>query len=69
MMGYLKFVLCSVLSSGRTVHSEVKTFLTKEPSAVTLYKSITTFLNKTISLTGNHLIYAKKGCTDKFSPM
>ena len=33
------------------------------------YKSIISSGNKTISLTGNHLIYARIGSADKFDPM
>ena len=58
-----------VLSSGTVTYSEVRAFLEKELTVITKYKSITTIWNETLTLTGNHLIYARKNCTDKFDPM
>ena len=63
---YYVFVLHFILDSG---YSEVKTFLTKAPSVIDMYKLITTSLNKTISLTGSHLLYVRKANTEKFSQM
>ena len=58
-----------VSSEGRLQHSEVRTFLRKEESVIALYRSITTSGNNTISLSGNHLIHARKISNDKFTPM
>ena len=47
-----------VSADGRIAFSEIQTFLKKQHVISTRYKSVMTSLNKTISLTGNHLIYA-----------
>ena len=57
-----------VSTDGKLTYSKVTTFLKKWPSMITTYKSITTLRNKTISLSGNHLIYARKDGNDKFNP-
>ena len=54
---------------GKTKFSEIKAFLAKEQTAVTMYKQMTTSSNQTISLTGNHLIYVRKRFTDQFLPL
>ena len=59
----------SVSSEGRLQYSEVRTFLQKQDSVIGVYRSITTSGNSTISLSGNHLIHAKKISNDKFTPM
>ena len=51
------------------MYSDIKTFLHKDAAAISLYVKIVTAANNTISLSGNHLIYATKNCNDKFSPM
>ena len=38
-------------------------------AATSIYKSIRTSKNNTISLTGNHLIYGKKNSGGKFTTM
>ena len=48
--------------------SEIRTILKKQPTVRTLYKSITTNMNKTISLSGNHLIFSRTNMV-KFLPM
>ena len=58
-----------VLSDGRIINSKVKAFVQNQPTVTDVYKSITTSKNKTIHLTGNHLIYARKGSAGKFSMM
>ena len=58
-----------VSSEGRVAYNEVRAFLHKQPTVTKEYKSITTSLNTTISLSGNHLIFARKVFTDKFQPM
>ena len=61
------FVL--VLENGETTFSEVKAFLKKQPLVIGTYKSITTSTNQTITLSPNHLIYARKAETKKYDPM
>ena len=58
-----------VSPDGGVKYSEIRTFMKKQPVAMTVYKSIKTSLNYTISLTGEHLIHARKSGTDKFNPM
>ena len=58
-----------VSSTGAITYSEVRAFLQKQPNIITKYKSITTLGNKIITLTGNHLIYGRKGCVDQIGPM
>ena len=48
------------MSSGEVTFSEVKAFLKKQPHVTTTYKSITTSTNQTITLSPNHMIYARK---------
>ena len=57
-----------VSSAGIVAYSEVRTFLKKQPSIMTRYKSIAT-LNGTLAVTGNHLIYARKTFAKELSPM
>ena len=59
----------SVSADGKLTYSKLTTFLKKRSSMNSMYRSITTFRNKTISLSGNHLIYSKKNENDKFNPM
>ena len=54
--------------SGTLKYSEVTAFMEKRQISMSMYKSITAW-NKTISLTENHLIYARKKSMDKFIPM
>ena len=49
-------------------YSEVKAFLKKEQNVITQYKSIVT-MNKTLTLSADHLVYARKRLVDKFYPM
>ena len=57
-----------VSSTGELTCSEVTTFLKKKRDTVTLYKSTVT-VNETLSLTGNHLVYARKTFDYQFNPM
>ena len=57
------------LSDGRHTHGKIITFLKKQHNVIMEYKSITTSLNNTINLSGNHLIYARTSCSDQFHPM
>ena len=63
---YIELHLVSTDAS--IVYSAVMTFLKIKHSEVTMYKSIKISGNKTIDLTGNHLIYSRKCSTDKFNP-
>ena len=58
-----------VSSSGNVVFNEVKTFMKKQPEVMAIYMSVTTSLNTTIGVSGNHLIYTRKSSSDKFYPM
>ena len=58
-----------VTASGSVKYSSVKAFLKKQSDVIMNYKSIATFLNKSISLSGNHLVYARKHDSDKFHVM
>ena len=60
-------VLKPVAPGGSLIYSEVRTFLTKDHAVTSKYTSITSMGINTISLTGNHLLYARKSCTEKFS--
>ena len=57
------------MEGGKISYSEVRTFLMKESSVINMFKSITTSMNSTVTLTGNHLIYAKNGKANQFYPM
>ena len=57
------------MEGGKISYSEVRTFLMKDYSVINMYKSITTSMNRTITLTGNHLIYAKIDKGNQFYPM
>ena len=63
------FSSCLVSADGMIAFSEIQTFIEKEHAISRRYKSITTNLNTTVSLTSNHLIYARKNVMDKFHPM
>ena len=58
-----------VTSDGNIIFSEVRAFVKKQSTVINMYKSITTSLNKTIRLSGNHLIYARKNSSEKLHPM
>ena len=49
-------------------YSEVKAFLKKQQNVITQYKLIET-MNKTLILSADHLVYARKRFFDKFYPM
>ena len=63
------FLMILVSLSGRLTYSKVSTFMKKQANSINMYNSITTSGNKTISLSGNHLIYGRKSSSDKFHPM
>ena len=56
-------------SDGSLMYSEVRTFLKRQRTVTSMYKSVTTSSNNTILLSGNHPIYARQSPTDKFKPM
>ena len=58
-----------VASDGMVKYSTITTFLDKRPFEITNYVSIMTSGNQSISLTGDHPIYARKCATDKFNLM
>ena len=55
--------------SGDVIYSEITTFMEKHNFAINRFIKIATSNNMTISLSGNHLIYARKVNIDKFLPM
>ena len=59
--------LLLVTLEGRLKYSEVRAVLHRTPNVITVYKSITTQGNRTISLSGNHLVYTRKSHHDKFN--
>ena len=61
--------MLKVSSRGNLKYSKVGAFMKKQHKTTTVYKSITTSKNKTIHLSGNHLIYVQKNKMDKFNPM
>ena len=65
----LKVFLCSVTLGGDVTYSEIRTFLKREHTENTMYLSIATSESTIISLSENHLIFARKNCADKFYPM
>ena len=58
-----------VTTGGRIIYSEVRTFMKKQADMMLKFKSITTYQDKTLTSTGNHLVYARKTLNDKFNPM
>ena len=58
-----------VSSKGSVTYSEVRALPHKQPTVTDMYNSITTSMNTTISLSGKHLIFARKVFTNKFQPM
>ena len=64
------FIFChSVSSEGTVTYSKVVTFLNQQQTVTIDYKSIGTALNKTITLSGSHLIFSRKSVTEDFNPM
>ena len=51
------------------MNSEIRAFMKQRTEVVAMYRSIATTSNKTISLTGSHLIYARQTTGGKFNPM
>ena len=71
---FLLIIICipfhshPVSSGGSIKYNEVIAFMHKDDSVIGAYKSILTSWNKTISLSGSHLIYARISHNDKFIP-
>ena len=61
------FVLTVSSADGNIEFSEVITFLKKRHTGITMYKSINISGNRTICLTGNHIIYSRKYSTEMFN--
>ena len=41
----------------------------KQQIGIAMYKTLTTSKNKTVQLSGDHLIYARKNSFNKYHPM
>ena len=65
----LFIILYTVSSNGNVTYSKVMTFLQSDPNIVAKYMSITTSCNKSLTLSGNHLVYARKYSTNEFNTM
>ena len=63
------FIHNVVSSTGRMAYSEVKTFLKKDQLMIAKYLSITTLHNETLTLSADHLVYARTYLSNGFSPM
>ena len=55
-------------STGVITYSKVRSFLKNQQNTITQYQAIET-VNKTVMLTGNHLIFARKYFAKKFDLM
>ena len=58
-----------VSASGYVAYSQVRSFMKKKHMTTNMYKSFTSWNNNTFTLSGNHLIYARKSYWDTFMPM
>ena len=65
----LYFLGHTVSHSGNIVYSEIRGFMKKQHTGIVMYKTLTTSKNKTIQLSGDHLIYARKTSLNKYHPM
>ena len=63
------FIFHTVSFRGKVRYSEVKAFLQKQPDLTVKYISIVTMDNRSLSLSGNHAIHARKYVSDEFQPM
>ena len=59
----------AVSSTGSVKYSKIITFQEKQQQTIMMYWSITTFCNKTLTLSDNHLLYARKNFSDEFNTM
>ena len=51
------------------VYSEVRTFLKRDPLVIVKYLSIATLYNKSLTLSADHLVYARKFANEEFNAM
>ena len=58
-----------ILNLAGTAYSEVTMIMKNQNPVSSIYKQITTSLNKTISLSADNLIYARRNATKTFNPM
>ena len=68
MQQYIYYIFNVVSKTGELTYNEITAFLKQQPNTITQYKSIKT-VNKTITLTENHLIYGRKNSAKQFIPM
>ena len=61
--------LSAVSPEDTVTYGEVLTFMNKQPNTILVYKVITTSMDNSIILSGNHVIYARKSNKEKFVPM
>ena len=59
----------TVTSNGIVTYSEVREFLEKDFQRIVNYKSIKTLRNESLTLSENHLVFARKEHNDDFKPM
>ena len=64
----LIFILIG-FSNSEMEYGELRTFLKRQSDVIMKYKSITTSMNQTLSLSANHLIYARQNCHERFTPV
>ena len=62
------FVIDTVSSDGAIIYTEVKGFLENQPNMISQCKSIST-VHESLTLTRNHLVYARKSSAHQFYPM
>ena len=59
----------AVSPDGTITHSQVLTFMKKQPKTITMYNEITTSGDNSIILSGDHVMYARKSDKEKFMAM
>ena len=62
------FVFHTVSSNGALVYNEVNGFLENQPNMIIQCKSISTE-HESLTLTRNHLVYARKTSVGQFNPV
>ena len=58
-----------VSSTGSLIYTEVTAFLKRQLNMITNYKSITTSSHKSLTLSADHLMYARKFHNVQFNPL
>ena len=67
---HLNIVVFGIVSStGRMAYSAVRIFLKKDSLTIVKYQSITTSCNESLTLSEDHLLYARKVGSEEFHPM